>query len=94
MNVKDKSIMITGAGGGLGSVMASLLAKNGAQVMILDMDSEKGQAAADAICKNGNKAWFFRMDVTSEEDWKSAVDYTIEKTGKRRGRCECCIVSG
>lgn len=82
MNVKDKSIMITGAGGGLGSVMASLLAENGAQVIILDMDGQKGQAAADAICEKGNKAWFFKMDVTSEEDWKRAVEYTIEKTGK------------
>ena len=82
MNVKDKSILITGAGGGLGSVMASLLAENGAQVLIMDMDEEKGQAVADVICKKGCKAWFLRMDVTSEDDWKAAVDFAVEKTGK------------
>ncbi len=82
MNVKDKSIMITGAGGGLGSVMASVLAENGAQVIILDLDEEKGSATAQEICDKGQKAWFFRMDVTSEEDWKAAVEYTVEKTGK------------
>ena len=82
MNVKDKSILITGAGGGLGSAMASLLAENGAQVLLLDMDPEKGQAAADSIRAKGQKAWFFRMDVTCEDDWKAAVDYAMEKTGR------------
>lgn len=82
MNVKDKTILITGAGGGLGSVMANLLADNGAQILILDMDAEKGQAAADAINAKGQRAWFFKADVTSEEDWKNAVDFAVEKTGK------------
>ncbi|MBO7710627.1 MAG: SDR family NAD(P)-dependent oxidoreductase, partial [Lachnospiraceae bacterium] len=82
MNVKDKSILITGAGGGLGSVMAHLLADNGAQVFILDLDAEKGQATADDICAKGQRAWFFKMDVTSEADWKAVVDFAVEKTGK------------
>ena len=82
MNVKDKSIMITGAGGGLRSVMASLLAKNGAKVFILDLDAEKGEAAAAQICAAGGQAWFFKADVTSEADWKAAVDFALEKTGK------------
>lgn len=82
MNVKDKTILITGAGGGLGSVMASLLAENGAQVLVLDMDTEKGQQTADAICEKGHRAWFLRMDVTSEADWKAAVDFAAEKTGR------------
>ena len=82
MNVKDKSIMITGAGGGIGSEMAYLLADNGAQIFILDLDEAKGQAVADAITAKGQKAWFFKADVTSEADWKAAVDFAIEKTGK------------
>lgn len=82
MNVKDKSIMITGAGGGIGSEMAYLLADNGAQIFILDLDAEKGQAVADAIVAKGQKAWFFKADVTSEADWKAAVDFAVEKTGK------------
>ena len=82
MNVKDKSIMITGAGGGLGSEMAHLLAANGARVFILDLDAEKGQAAADDIIAKGGQAWFFKADVTSEEDWKAAVDYAVEQTGR------------
>ncbi len=82
MNVKGKSIMITGAGGGLGSEMARLLADNGAKIFILDLDAEKGNATADEINAKGGQAWFFKADVTSEEDWKAAVEFAVEKTGR------------
>ena len=82
MNVKDKVIVITGAGGGLGSEMARLLCKNGAKVVILDLDAEKGQATADEIVAAGQQAWFFRADVTSEADWKAAVEFAVEKGGR------------
>ena len=82
MNVKGKSIMITGAAGGLGSAMARLLAENGATVFILDLVGEKGEATAAEIRAAGGQAWFFRADVTSEADWKAAVDFAVEKAGK------------
>ena len=82
MNVKDKVIMITGAGGGLGSEMARLLCDNGAKVVIVDLDAEKGQATADDICAKGGQAWFIKADVTSEADWKAAVDFAVEKGGR------------
>ena len=82
MNVKDKVIMITGAGGGLGSEMARLLCANGAKVVILDLNAELGQATTDEICAAGGQAWFFRADVTSEDDWKAAVDFAVEKGGR------------
>ena len=82
MNVKGKSIMITGAGGGLGSEMARVLSDNGARIFILDLVAENGQKVADEIVAKGGEAWFFKADVTSEEDWKAAVDFAIEKTGR------------
>ena len=82
MNVRDKVVMITGAGGGLGSEMARLLCKNGATTVLLDLDAEKGQATADEIVAAGRQAWFFKADVTSEADWKAAVDFAVEKGGR------------
>ncbi|MBR1672554.1 MAG: SDR family oxidoreductase [Fretibacterium sp.] len=82
MNVKDKVTIITGAGGGLGSEMARLLCKHGAKVFILDLDAEKGQQTADEIVAGGGAAWFFKADVTSEADWKAAVDKAVETCGR------------
>ena len=82
MHVKDKVIMITGAGGGLGSEMARVLSQHGAKVWLLDLDAEKGQAAADAIRAAGGEAWFIRMDVTSEEDWQNAVQSVMAACGR------------
>ena len=82
MNVNGKSVIITGAGGGLGSVMAQLLCKNGASVLILDLDEDKGTAVAEEIKAAGGTAWFRKADVTNEDDWKSAVDFLSQTTGK------------
>ena len=82
MNVNGKSVIITGAGGGLGSVMAQLLCKNGASVLILDLDEDKGAAVAEEIRAAGGNAWFRKADVTNEDDWKSAVDFLSQTTGK------------
>ena len=82
MNVKDKVIMITGAGGGLGSEMARVLSRHGARVWLLDLDGGKGQAAADEIRAAGGEAWFVKMDVTSEEDWKNAIHEATETCGR------------
>lgn len=82
MNVKDKVIMITGAGGGLGSEMARLLCSKGAIVYILDLNEELGQGVAAEICAAGGKAYFFKADVTSEESWQAAVNFAVETSGK------------
>ena len=82
MKVKDKVIMITGAGGGLGSEMARLLCNNGAKVWLVDLDAEKGQAAADDISAAGGFARFLKMDVTSEDDWNRAIQTAVENCGR------------
>ena len=87
MNVMNKSVMITGAGGGLGSEMARLLAKNGAKIFILDLVEDKGEAVAAEINAAGGEAWFFKCDVTSEADWKAAMDFALEKTGRMDVLC-------
>ncbi len=81
MNVKGKVILITGGAGGLGSEMGRLLARNGATVCLLDLDEDKGQEVAKDISKDG-EAVFFRIDLTSEEDWSKVISQIKEKYGK------------
>ncbi len=84
MNVRDKMILITGGAGGLGSAMAGLLSENGARILIMDLEAarEKGEAQAAAMVAAGGRAWFCGADVTSEEDWKRAVGFALEKAGR------------
>ena len=48
MRVKDKSIIVTGAGGGIGEGIAHRLPEEGAQVLVNDIDAAKGEAVAVA----------------------------------------------
>lgn len=84
MNVKGKMILVTGGAGGLGSAMAKLLSENGAKILIMDLEAvrEKGEALAAEIKAAGSDAWFCSADVTTEEDWKKAVDFAMENTGR------------
>lgn len=84
MQIKDKTILITGGAGGLGSAMARTLSENGAKVLILDLKSagEKGEALAGEIKASHGSAWFLDCDVTSEDDWERAVAFALEKTGR------------
>ncbi len=82
MNVSGKVILITGAAGGLGSEMARVLCENGAQVILTDLDAEKGEKTAAELNASGGKAMFIQMDVTGEEDWRRAVAEAVEKCGR------------
>jgi cyclopentanol dehydrogenase len=81
MNVSKKSIVITGAAGGLGSVMAAVLAKNGAVVSIIDIDAQKGADVVEKIRAENGKADFYKMDISKEDDWENTIDAIVEKTG-------------
>ncbi len=84
MNVKDKTVLITGGAGGLGSEIAKLLAKNGAVIFILDLPSAKDQAdeVISSIESEGGSADFIPADITCEDDWTNAFNVAVEKTGK------------
>ncbi|MDO4546918.1 MAG: glucose 1-dehydrogenase [Clostridia bacterium] len=82
MNVKGKVIMITGAAGGLGSAMAEKLGENGATVYILDLNEQAGVQVVEALAQKGIEAYFYKVDVTSEDDWQRAVSGAVEKSGR------------
>ena len=62
--VKDKLVLITGGGGGLGSAMARGFAREGARVIVVDVALDKAQAVADDIGRDGGAAWAEAVDVT------------------------------
>ena len=82
MRVKDKSIIVTGAGGGIGEGIAKRLAAEGAQVVVNDIDAAAGQRVVDAIVSDGGRASFFAADVTKSSEVKALVDAAVQRHGK------------
>lgn len=77
--VENKVCIITGGAMGLGKADAIVLAREGAWVVITDINEEKGRETAREI---GDRAVFLRHDVTSEEQWKSVIAQTVKKFGR------------
>jgi len=79
MKLEAKTAIITGGASGLGEAAARRLARFGANVVLLDLNEDRGNALAKEL---GNNAAFIKTDICSTEDVKQAIDFTKEKFGK------------
>src|SRR5258705_4630492 len=68
--LENKVAIITGAAGGMGAVEAKMFAKEGAKVLITDLQEEKLKAVVAEIKADGGIADYVVHDVTSEDSWK------------------------
>jgi 3-oxoacyl-[acyl-carrier protein] reductase len=82
MRLANKSIIVTGAGGGIGESIARRLAQEGAAVVVNDIHVANGERVADSIAREGGRASFVRADVTSSADVKSLVEAALRLHGK------------
>jgi NAD(P)-dependent dehydrogenase (short-subunit alcohol dehydrogenase family) len=83
MRLKDKVALVTGAANGMGAATAKLFAREGAKaVVVADVLDPKGKEIVTEIGKAGGQATYAHLDVTSEADWKTAVDQTVAAHGK------------
>jgi len=79
MNSKDVVALVTGGASGLGEASITELVKKGARVVIVDIDSDKGEKLAASI---GAGAIFVKTDVTSEADVRQAIQKAVDAFGK------------
>ncbi|QPQ32599.1 SDR family NAD(P)-dependent oxidoreductase [Lysinibacillus sp. JNUCC 51] len=82
MRLENKVAIITGGGTGIGKETALLFAKEGAKVVITDINEQSGSAAVKDIQAIGGEALFVHHDVSNEDDWKKVADETINTFGK------------
>ena len=80
--MKDKIALITGAAMGMGKTHAETLAREGAKVILTDIDDKKGEKVAAAIKKKGGKAEYMHLNVTDEKEWKSVINAIVKKHKK------------
>jgi 3(or 17)beta-hydroxysteroid dehydrogenase len=77
--VQNKVALITGAASGVGAEDARLLAREGARVVLTDLNEEAGRAVAREI---GETALFLVHDIACEDDWKRVIATAEEKFGR------------
>ncbi len=81
MRVQDKSIIVTGAGSGIGEGIARRLAAEGARVIVNDIQAQAGQKVVQEIVAAGGRASFFAADVTRSDDMKALVEAAVARHG-------------
>jgi NAD(P)-dependent dehydrogenase (short-subunit alcohol dehydrogenase family) len=74
--------IVTGGGSGIGEAACHLYAREGAKVVISDIDEKRGNEVCQAIQDNKGDASFVRADVSNPNDCKSMVAETLEKYGR------------
>jgi 3-oxoacyl-[acyl-carrier protein] reductase len=79
MRLEGKVAIITGSGQGIGEAYARRFAREGARVVVADVNAEKGGAVAKSI---GGDAVFERVDVSSEADTRRLAQAAVDRFGR------------
>src|SRR5277367_1848909 len=83
----DRSVIITGAAGGVGRAAAVLFAQEGARLTLTDRDAGRGQETLDLLRKAGGTAHFVAGDISSEPFVEEVVAAAVQSCG----RLDCAV---
>src|SRR4029077_7279378 len=78
---RDKVAIVTGSGGGIGQAYAESLAREGAAVVVADINVEGAQKVADGIKGEGGKGVAVRVDVSDPDSAKEMAAQTLSEFG-------------
>ena len=81
MRLNGKTAVVTGAAAGIGKGIAAAFAREGANVLIADLDLKAGTATADEIKATGGKALAVAMDVADEQAVNAGVAKAVSAFG-------------
>ena len=82
MRLEGKVAFISGGARGQGAAEARLFVEEGAKVVIADILDAEGQKLEAEIAETGGDCVYVHLDVTSEEDWRKAIDRAVTRFGK------------
>ena len=80
--LEGKTAFITGSASGIGRAIAATFAREGASVVVADVNDEGGNETVDLIASEGGTARFIRTDVTSEDNVRESIEAAVAPTGR------------
>lgn len=87
MRLADKVAIVTGGAHGMGKSTCEIFAREGAKVVIADLDDQAGQELAQQLTSQNLTAMYHHLDVTSEADWAATVKAAVDAYG----RLDCLV---
>lgn len=94
MEFEGKVALVTGAASGIGESTALLYAKNGAKVVVSDVDDKGGQETVDKIKEAGSESIYIHADVSKSEDCRKMVEKTVATFGRLDFACNNAGIGG
>ncbi len=82
MRLKERVVLITGGGRGIGREGALAFAREGAKVVIADFDAESGEQTASEIQASGGEAMFVKVNVADRASVNAAVETVLTRYGR------------
>lgn len=83
MKLENKNVLVTGAARGIGAAIATELAKEGANICIVDiLDEEKALDTINKIKEFNRQAIYFRADVSIFDEVQNSVDFAVKNLGR------------
>lgn len=82
MELKDKTVIVTGSGSGIGAATAKLFGEKGANVVVSDINEEKAQKIADEIAAAGGTVKTIIANVADYEAVEQLVQQTVDQFGR------------
>ena len=80
--LEDKIVLITGAARGIGLASAEVCAREGAIVVITDVDAPEGGLQVQRLASEGLRVEFLQQDTTSESAWRQVIDQVLARHGR------------
>ena len=92
--LKDKVAIVTGGGSGIGRAVALCYSREGAKVVVSDVDDAGGKLTVDMILKEGGEAMYVHADVASAADNEMLVKKTVDAYGALHIACNNAGIGG
>jgi len=80
--LEGKTAIITGAGSGFGRAIAKLYAKEGAKIIIADINDEGGKETSKEIHEMSGEAQYIKADISKSSDYSNLIQETVNSYGK------------